>query len=131
MAHTEVLSTRYPESVDQVLRMTWKAPDANGVLVPIPLADVTALLYSLFVHDASNTIINGRDNVNVLNAGPGTYHATSGLLTITLSAADQAIVGADAPSAEVHKARVKMTYGGGKTAVQIVQFTVDNLPRVP
>jgi len=131
MAHREVLSTPYPERVDQSLRMTWKAPDAGGTLVPIPLADVAALTLTLYVEDAAKTIINSRDDTNILNAGPGTYHATTGLLTIALSAADMQIVGADSPSAEIHVALVEMTYGGGKTARQEVQFTVTNLARVP
>lgn len=131
MAHREVLSTHYPERVDQVLRMTLKAPDANGVLVPIPLSDMTAITFTLYNTDAAQTIINSRSDTNVLNTGPGTYHATSGLLTIALAAADMAIVGSDSPSSEIHVALIEYTYGGGKSGVQEVQMTVTNIAKRP
>jgi hypothetical protein len=127
MAYREVISTPFPERVDAELTMTFK----TGAGVAIPSADVTALTLTLYVNDAAQTIINSRNDTNILNTGPGTYHATSGLLTVALSAADMAIVGADGPAAEIHIALVEMTYGGGKTARQEVQFTVINMNRVP
>lgn len=123
----EVLSQPYDERVDAELTMTFKT--AAGVA--IPASDVTAITWTLYVNDTAQTIINSRNDTDVFNAGPGTYHVTSGLLTIALSAADMAIVGSDGPSQEIHIALVEMTYGGGKTVRKEIQFTVTNLAKVP
>lgn len=58
----------------------------------IPLAKVTALTLTL-IDVGSGTVINSRDNQDVLNDNNVTLHATSGLLTWDIRPADNAIVG--------------------------------------
>jgi hypothetical protein len=102
----------------------------NELGVPIPLADITVMTLTLYVLDAAGTIINGRSDTNILNANIGTYHATSGLLTILFTPADMAIIDTTA-SAEIHIALIEYTYGGGKEGAHEIQMTVSNLAKRP
>lgn len=101
----------------------------NEAGVPIPLSDITVMTLTLYVLDAAKTIINLRDHVNIQNAGPGTYHATSGLLTILFAPEDMAIIGASGPAEEKHVALIEYTYGGTKQGAHEVEHTVVNLAR--
>lgn len=111
------------------LRITAPLKDETGAA--IPSAGLTTLTLTLYVRDATaQTIINSVDDVNILNTGRGTVHATSGLLTLTLLPADTQIV--DSTSAiEWHRALIEWTYdAGAKAGKYEIDFPVLNLNKV-
>ena len=111
------------------LRILLTLQDETGAA--IPSAGLTTLTLTLYVRDATaQTIINSVDDVNILNTGRGTVHATSGLLTLTLLPADTQIV--DSTSAiEWHRALIEWTYdAGAKAGKYEIDFPVLNLNKV-
>lgn len=82
--------------------------------VPLPLATLTTLRLWL-TDEASGTTINSRSNQDVKNANDGTYHATSGLFTMVLSAADNPIVSATLRELqpEMHRALLEAVWTSG------------------
>lgn len=111
------------------MQITATLVDETGEAVP--LAGLSALTLTLYNRDsAAQEIINSVNAVNILNAGRGTMHATSGLLTITLLPADNAIIDS-ANDLEWHRALVQGSYGGGVKAVKYeIDFQVRNLSKV-
>lgn len=110
------------------LRFTATLIDETGAA--IPSAGLSALTLTLYNRDSTTKeILNGVDDVNILNTGRGTVHATSGLLTIVLLPADNAIID-DTVDLEWHRALIEGTYSGGKTFKQEIDFQVRNLAKV-
>lgn len=92
---------------------------------PVPLVAITDLTLTL-TNKASGTVINSRASASVKNTGGGTYHATSGLFTMTFAAADNPIVNA-AKSVERHIATFQATWSGGGAKNWEVIVSVRNL----
>lgn len=110
------------------LRLTATLVDETGAA--IPAAALSTLTLTLYQRDgASQPIINSVDAVNVLNAGRGTVHATSGLLTLTLLPADHTIVDISL-DLEWHRALIQGTYAGGKAFKHEIDYQVRNLAKV-
>lgn len=97
----------------------------------IPLAGLSSLTLTLYNRDSTaQEIINSVSAVNILNNGRGTVHATSGLLTLTLLPADNAIIDT-AKASEWHRALIEGTYAGGVKAMKYeVDVQVRNLNKV-
>lgn len=111
------------------LRLTATLVDEAGVAIPsIGLSSLTLTLYNR--DSVLKEIINSVDGVNILNAGRGTVHATSGLLTIMLEPNDNGVVDA-ASDLEWHRALIQGTYAAGTKAFkQEIDFQVRNLNKV-
>ncbi len=100
--------------------------DEDGVA--IQLASLTSLTLSLYDVD-SRQIINERDNQDALNANNVTVHATSGLLTWSVQAADHAVVGTR--RLERHRAVFEYRWNSGaKRDWHAVEFLVEAEPEV-
>jgi len=116
--------------------LTFILADKNGT--PIPLANLTTLVLTLY-HKSTGAIINTRTAQNVLNANNHTVHATSGLVTWSLQAADNVILGALDPdqqwpdgSLERHVAFYKWTYNAGAEQGNVeVQINIRNRKKLP
>lgn len=110
------------------LQITATLLDEAGAAVP--LAGLSSLTLTLYNRDsATQEIINSVSVASILNAGRGTVHATSGLLTIALVPADNAIVDST-KDIEWHRALIQGTYGGGKALKYEIDFQVRNLSKV-
>ncbi len=97
--------------------------------VAIPLANIDTLTLTLCTVE-DGTIINTRDDQDVLNTNNVTVHATSGLLTYALQALDN-VINNILLSTEVHRATFKMVYNGGvNNANWDVDFSIRNLRKV-
>lgn len=103
--------------------------DASGVV--IPLADITALTLSLYsLDDPDRAAINSRSAQSVLNENGGTYHATSGELSIVLSPLDNVMVD-QTRAQERHIGEVRWFYNGGNASGSTVfMVIVNNLQKV-
>lgn len=111
------------------LRLTATLLDEMGAA--IPAAGLSTLTLTLYNRDSTlKEIINSVDDVNILNSGRGTVHATSGLLTLTLDPADNQIIDSSQDQ-EWHRALIEGTYGGGAKAFKSeIEFPVRNLNKV-
>ena len=79
----------------------------------VPLTSLTAL--RLWLRTVRNgTVINARNDQDVLNTNGVTYHATSGLLTWALAPADNAII--SDTGLEFHEAVFRATWDAGAKA---------------
>ena len=104
-------------------RITATIKDAAEVVIPLSSIDACTLtLYD----QATRAIINSRQAQDVLNANGTTIHATSGLLTCDLNAADNVFVGEKAK--ERHVALFKFTYSTTKTGIAQVFLDVVRVP---
>lgn len=103
--------------------------DESGVVVP--LSGISALTLTLY-DVATDTIINSRDAQDVLNTNDVTVHATSGLLSWTAQAADNAIVTAArvAGSLEKHIALFEWTWSTTKKGKHELEIFVQQLAQV-
>lgn len=101
--------------------------------VPIPKANITTIKLTLYnVSDGS--IINSRDDQNVKDLNNVTIHATSGLLTWTMQAADNPIVGTAIAVGRTEEHRGLFEYAGNFLASpgkHDAVFKVENLGKVP
>jgi hypothetical protein len=89
---------------------TYTATLQDEAEVVIPSASLTTL--TLSVYDVrTGTVLNNRNNQNVLNANNVTVHATSGLLTWSVQSADNAMV--STRSVESHIAVFEYTWASG------------------
>lgn len=114
------------EQTTMVVTATMK-DDADA---PIPLAALSVLTLTIYSRDAAaHGIVNAVDHVNILNTGRGVIHATSGLLTLTLLPADNAILD-DTLDQEYHRLLIEGTYSGGKSLKFEIEFPVRNLVKV-
>jgi hypothetical protein len=117
--------------VDEKSSCTYTATlkDRSGVV--IPLADITALTFSLYsLEDPTRAAINSRTAQSILNVNGGTMHATSGLLTIEIGPADNVIVDSSLAQ-ERHLAEVRWTYNGGNSIGSTTfMIVVSNLTKV-
>jgi hypothetical protein len=95
---------------------------------PVPLSVLSSLTLTLYDRQ-TNTIINSRDAVSVLNVNGGTYANTSGAGTFKFAPADHVIVGTG--SVETHIALFDAIWDGpGQTHWEVV-IQVSNLNRLP
>ena len=107
----------------------WDVLDEQGQAVA--LVDVDTLTLTLY-DDLTNGVINSRDVQSVLNANGGTYHATSGHISMQFEAADNPIVGEwTRGRRESHTALFELSWdsGGGSWSGEI-RILVSNLQRV-
>lgn len=102
--------------------------DESGAAVQ--LAVISALTLTLYNRDsATKEIINSVSAVNILNAGRGTVHPTTGRLTLELLPGDSTIVDVN-NDLEWHRALIEGTYGGGKALKYEIDWQVRNLAKV-
>ena len=109
----------------------------SGVLtdergVALGSAQLTACTLLMYLVDGSGLFIIGTlgNPVNILNVGRGVVDA-SGNIEITLTPADNDIVGAGGGRFEVHEMLVEWTYAAGvKKGKQRVRYQVENLSKV-
>lgn len=111
------------------LRITATLVDETGAALPsAALASLTLTLYNR--DSVAKEIINSVSAVNILNTGRGSVHVSSGLLTVTLDPADNAIID-PAIDLEWHRALIEGTYAGGVKAFKYeMDFKVRNLDKV-
>lgn len=96
----------------------------------VPLAAIQTATLTIYARDeASQPLINSVDHVNVKNAGRGTIHATSGLLTLTLVAADNGLANS-ANDLEWHRLLIEIGYNSTQQLKYEIEFPVRNLYRV-
>jgi hypothetical protein len=112
------------EKTTQVLTCTIK--DETDTVIPV--AQIGTLTLTLY-NQESRSIINTRDNQNVLNANNVTVHSTSGLLTWLLQPADTAIE-TTSKSIEVRVALFQWTFGSSKQGKHEIVFKIRNLEKV-
>lgn len=127
MATRTIFAEDIAEQASAVITMTLQ--DHQGVTLPLAsVVSIRATLYNL----ADLTTINGVNDVSILNTLIGAYHATSGLLTVTLRPADN-VIGAAAPARERHVLLVEWTYdvGGAREGAHEVWFYVRNMAHRP
>lgn len=109
-------------------RMTMTLLDELGAAVP--LAAIGTATLTIYARDEpSQPIINSVDDANVKNTGRGTIHATSGLLTLVLDPADNAINNA-ANDLEWHRCLIEVGYSATKALKYEIDFQVRNLHKV-
>lgn len=97
---------------------------------PFLPSEFSALTLTVYNLDATETLINGLDAVDILNAGRGTLDA-SGRLTVLLEANDLALVD-DALPHERHIMLIEGLYAAGALALRKeVEHVVINMSRVP
>lgn len=111
------------------LRFTATLVDETGTAVQA--GSLTTLTLTLYNRDSTaKEILNSVTQVNILNTGRGTVHATSGLLTLVLEPADNQIVDGTQDQ-EWHRALIEGTYAVGVKAFKFeVDFPVRNLNKV-
>ena len=111
------------------LQITATLKDETGAAVP--LSGLTTLVLTLYLRDAAaETIINSVSAVDIKNTGRATVHATSGLVTLTLTPADNQIV-TTTDAQEWHRALIEWTYIAGAEAGRYeIDFPVRNLSKV-
>lgn len=91
------------------------------------LVTLTMTLYAPYA--TGETIINGNNNINILDANQGVV-GTGGDLTVTLTSDDNQILDSTL-DLELHRMLLVWTYGGGsKTGRYEVDFNVRNLTKV-
>ena len=93
--------------------------------VPIAASDLTTATMTLYDRDTL-TVINNRQDVDILNTGPGTIDS-AGKVVISLVAADNAIIGVNRTEDHV------LTFSfltGSSTARAEVPFTVTRIDYV-
>lgn len=101
--------------------------DEDGV--EVPLASLTSLTLRL-TNQADGEVINDRDDEDVKNVNGGTYHATSGALTMRFSADDNPITEDGAEKRrETHVAMFTATWATGSKRWPVL-ITVDNLDKL-
>lgn len=109
-------------------RITMTLVDETGAAVP--LAAITTATLTLYARDEpAQPIINSVDHVNIKNTGRGTIHATSGLLTLVLDPADNAIIDGT-NDLEWHRCLIEVGYSSTKALKYEIDFPVRNLYRV-
>lgn len=91
---------------------------------PVPLVSLTDITVTLKDYETGG-IINNRDAQSVKNTAGGTFHATSGLLTMTFDEDDNAIVTATTRK-EKHIATFLATWSGGQHQWDVI-VRVQNL----
>jgi hypothetical protein len=109
-------------------RMTMTLLDETGVAVPLAGID-TATLTIYAREEPSQPVINSVDQVNIKNTGRGTIHATSGLLTLVLDPADNAIHN-PANDLEWHRLLIEIGYSTTKKLKYEIDVPVRNLYKV-
>ena len=109
-----------PEGTTAVI--TGSLVDENGTA--ISSVSISAMTMTLYLATTDATIINGRDDTNILNAGPGTV-TTGGAVTITLSAADNDIVSIVEPTHERHVMLLEWTYSSSGANAKYGKHEVD------
>jgi hypothetical protein len=93
----------------------------------VALAALSSL--TLTVVDHKGQVINSRNGQDILNANNGTFHATSGLLTMRFVSADNPIV-TELNREERHTATFRAAYGSGMTKNWEVLIKVRNIASV-
>jgi hypothetical protein len=99
---------------------------------PLPLASINAAVLTL--SDAeTGAIINGKDDIDVLNANGVTIGATDGSLVWLMEPADNPILDdtIDNGGIECHLAVFKITYNTNQHINHQVQVNVTQLAKVP
>jgi hypothetical protein len=102
----------------------------DEVGAPVPLAAIGTATLTIYARDeATLPIVNAVDHVNIKNANQGTIHATTGLLTLLLAAADNTILNAT-NDLEWHRLLIEISYSGSKALKQEIDLPVRNLNKV-
>lgn len=108
--------------------MTMTLLDETGVAVP--LAAIATATLTIYARDeATQPIINSVAQVDIKNTGRGTIHATSGLLTLSLDAADNSIQNS-ATDLEWHRLLIEIGYNATKKLKYEIDAPVRNLYKV-
>lgn len=96
----------------------------------VPLSALSTLTLTLYDR-ATDTIINSRTAQSILNANGGTFHATSGAFTLTLSADDNVIVTSTiaAGRTETHYGLIEATWSGGGYWSGLIRIMVRQVHR--
>ena len=104
-------------------RLTAQLVDENGSGI-----SPSTLTLSLYVLGDTNTIINNRNNQNVLNTNDVTVD-TSGNLTWNMQPQDNQIMSSNR-RLEYHVALFEWTWGTGKAGKHEIVFPVENLQKI-
>ncbi len=96
----------------------------DGTGTGIPASSLTSLTLTLYVAGSPASILNGRNQQNVLNQNGVTVDA-AGNLAWTMSAADNAVLGSD--DEEAHVALFEWAWGSGRAGKHELLLTVANL----
>lgn len=93
-------------------------------LVPIPGASLTSMKYTLFAEKSPYAIINARDQVDIKSLVDG-----SGVLTLFLTKADNAIVGTLLE--ENHRLLLEWEWDSVKRGSWEIRIVISNVQKVP
>ncbi len=107
----------------------WDIVDEHGD--PVPLGNVASFTVTLY-DDLTNTIINSRDDQDILNANGGTYGTLDGHVGFDFSSDDNPILGTwQRGRRESHTALFELRWGPTGYWSGEVRLLVGNLTRVP
>jgi hypothetical protein len=116
--------TEIPEGVNFRYEANLKKEDRS----PLPYVQLSTLTLTLYALDLDLTIINGAQDLDILNANGGTVDS-AGHLVIVLRLADTAILD-PANATEQRIMLIEGTYPAGVTRHEVV-LTIRNMARVP
>jgi hypothetical protein len=102
---------------------------ADDGLTAIPGSTLTSLTLTLYVEDGELTIVNSRNNQNVLQTG-GVTVDEDGALVWSATVGDTTILNDTLPF-ERHVALFQWTWGTGRAGKHEIVLSVRNLARVP
>jgi hypothetical protein len=109
-------------------RITMTLLDETGA--PVALAAIATATLTIYARDEpTQPIINSVDHSNIKNAGRGTIHATSGLLTLLLEPNDNTITNG-ANDLEWHRLLIEVGYAGTQSLKYEIEVPVRNLSKV-
>ena len=96
---------------------------------PIKPSQIVSLTWSLF--DSSGAVVNGRDEIDVLNNNGGVV-TEDGVFTLAIPEANHAFSD-ESNGYEDRVARVTLTWDGGtqKTEIENFHYQIQNLDNVP
>jgi hypothetical protein len=121
--------TYCPEDIPEGVSFRYEAMLTKEDHSPLPYVQLDSLSLTLYALDLNLTIVNGVQDLNILNVNLGTLDST-GHLVIVLRPADTAILDPLNPT-EQRIMLIEGTYSGGKATRHEVVLTIRNMALVP
>lgn len=125
MENRTLLPDTIPEGTTCLI--TGTLVDETGA--PVGSATITTFTMTLYCLMTGLPIINANNAINIKNANQGTLDA-SGNFTITLKAADNAIMAPVTTGMETHRMLLEWAWPTGKTGKYEIDLVVRNLDKV-